>query len=98
MRTVSIRLADLMKSMIPIGFVGENEHTRVVFDCKKVFDDYPLAVPALTVSPPSGDAYPAVTVRDGDIVTWDVADSDLAKDGTGEIQLAFTQDSIVAKS
>ena len=98
MRSVSIRLIDLPKSVIPIGFVGENRHTQVNIDCKKVFDEYPTAAAGLTVQPPQGAAYPAVTVRDGDIVTGTVTDSDLIRQGTGEIQLAFTVDEVVVKS
>ena len=65
MRTVSIRLEDLAKMTIKIGFVGENEHTRVCIDCKKAFDEYPGAVATLTVQPPAGEAYPDVTTRTG---------------------------------
>lgn len=98
MRTVSYRLVDLQKCMIPLGFVGENEHTVVQFDCKKVYDEYPNAVPALTVQPPEGSAYPAVTTRDGDIVSWTVEDSDLVYTGYGEFQLTFSQSGVVVKS
>ena len=98
LRTVSYRLADLNRATIQLGFVGENEHTRVIFDCKKVFDEYPAATPALTVQPPFGEAYPAVVVRDGDTVTWDIYDSDLTEEGSGELQLTFAQNGIVCKT
>lgn len=45
MRSVSYRLADLIKARIPLGFVGENEHTVVQFDAKQAFDQYPTATP-----------------------------------------------------
>ena len=98
MRTVSVRLADLEKAIIPIGFVGENLHTQVRIDCKKAYEDYPNAAVSLTVNPPKGDKYPAVVVRDGDIVVWDITNSDLIYNGTGEFQLSFTVDDVVAKS
>ena len=98
MRTVTYRLVDLIRATIPIGFRGENEYTRVIFDCKKAFEEYPSAVPSLAVTPPVGDSYPAVCTRDGDLVYWDVLDSDVAYDGNGEGQLTFTVDSIVKKS
>lgn len=94
MRTVTYRLADLNRAVIPLGFVGENNHTRVIFDASKVFAEYPAAVPALTVQPPQGTSYPAVVVRDGDYVHFDVSDSDLIHAGTGELQLAFVQDAV----
>lgn len=98
MRTVSVRLADLERCTIPIGFVDENLHTRVRFDCKKMFDEYPTALPSMAVSPPEGSTYPAIVTKDGDYVVWDVTASDCASDGTGEIQLTFVVGEIVAKS
>ena len=98
MRSVSVRLADLNKVTIPIGFVGENLHTQVRIDCVKLFEDYPNAVPGLTVNPPMGDTYPAVVTRDGDYVIWDIEDSDLTVNGNGEIQLSFFVDEVIAKS
>ena len=98
MRSVSLRLCDLPKSVIPIGFVDENLHTRVMIDCKKMFDEYPSAVATLAVNPPVGSTYPAVVTRDGDFVIWDVTAIDAASDGNGEIQLTFTTGETVAKS
>lgn len=98
MRSVSVRLADLDRCVIPIGFVDENLHTQVRFDCKKMFDEYPAALPSLAVSPPEGSTYPAIVTKDGDYVVWDVTASDCASDGNGEIQLTFVVGEIVAKS
>ena len=98
MRTVTYRLADLQRASISIGFVGENEYTRVQFDALKVFDEYPSAIPSLSVVNPAGTAYPAVVTHDGDYVIWDVQDSDLAVQGRGEAQLTFTSDGVVVKS
>ena len=69
-----------------------------MFDCKKAFDEYPNAVPSLAVTPPVGDPYPAVCVRDGDLVYWDIVDSDVAYDGDGEGQITFTVGTIVKKT
>ena len=98
MRTATVRLDDLRTMVLNLGFVGENEHTRVLIDAKKMYDQYPTASASLTVSPPHGAAYPAVIERDGDFISWDVTDSDLIDEGAGEIQLAFTVDEVVAKS
>lgn len=97
MRSVSIRLSDLDggNKLIPIGFVGENEYTTINIDCKKVFDQHPNAVPALAVTPPQGDSYPAIVVRDGDIISWTVCDSDLIYEGSGALQLTFVIDGTV---
>ena len=98
MRSVSIRLEDLCKITIPIGFAGENLRTTVRIDCMKMFHDYPDAIATLSVKPPEGKPYPTVVTRDGDIVVWEVTSSDLASQGYGEIQLSFLVDDVVAKS
>ena len=98
MRTVSVRLADLAKTELYVGYVGENLHTRVIIDASKMFEQYPTAAVAMTVQPPFSEAYPAVVERQGNDVIWDVTDSDLIRQGNGEIQLAFTVDEIVAKT
>ncbi len=98
MRTVTVRLIDLNRVTINLGVVGENEHSRIKIDRQKAFDEYPTAIPSLAVKNPNGDKYPVVVTRDGNYVRWDVANSDLVYDGDGEIQLAFTVDSVVAKT
>ena len=98
MRSVSVRLADLQKVTIPIGFVGENEFTRVIIDCKTIFTEHPNAVVGMVVAPPMGDPYPAVVTRDGDFVIWDVTASDLIYHGRGEFQLSFTVDEMIGKT
>ena len=98
MRSVTVRLEDLKNVVINIGFVGENEHTRLTVICSKMYAQYPHAAASMTVQPPAGAAYPAVIERDGDNVIWDVTDSDLAAEGSGEIQLSFTTGKTVAKT
>lgn len=98
MRSVSIRLADLAKATIPVGFAGENLHTQVRIDCLKIFEEYPDALATLTVQPPEGEPYPTIVTRDGDEVVWDVTNSDLIHEGKGELQLSFVEDEIVVKS
>ena len=98
MRTVSYRLVDLQKAVLNIGKVGENDYTRVMFDSKKLFEEYPSAIPSLAVVNPSGTTYPAVVTRDGDFVYWDVSDADLTVQGNGELQLTFINDGVVAKT
>ena len=98
MRTISYRLEDLKKVTIHIGYVGENEHTRVNIDAGEVFAENPDAVVTMKVQPPRGEVYPVTVSREGDIVTWDVKDSDLVSRGAGEIQLTFTEGTKVIKS
>lgn len=98
MRTISYRLEDLKKVTIHIGYVGENEHTRVNIDAGEVFAENTDAAVTMKVQPPRGTAYPVTVNRDGDIVTWDVKNSDLVSRGAGEIQLTFTEGTEVIKS
>ena len=94
----NIRLEDIGKKKITIGKVAENLRTCIGFDCAGIFAEYPDAVPALTVINPKGVSYPAIVQRSGDSVLWEIRDSDLTAAGTGEIQLSFVQDEVIAKS
>ncbi len=98
MRIVDIRLDEIIRRTVPLGMVGEHLHTRVRFDCSAVFAEYPSATACLTVRPPRGDPYPAVVLRSGDLVCWDIANPDLLTPGTGQFQLAFAVDEVIAKS
>lgn len=98
MRSSTWRLEDLRNVILNLGFVGENLHTRQIFDCKKMFDQYPNASVSMTVTPPEGEPYPGTIERDGDLVIWDVRDSDLVAEGDGEIQIVFTQEPHIARS
>lgn len=95
MRSVSLRLLDMKHATIPLGFEGENDFTVVRIDCKTMFDQHPTAATTLAVTDPAGNQYPAVVVRDGDIIEWTVSASDLTATGSGEIQLIFTIDGTV---
>ena len=98
MRQISIRLADMPKITLNIGFVGENAHTKILIDCKKIFDDYPNATSYITVFPPIGNSYPVMTAKVGDYVTWDVSASDVANEGDGQAQITFTDNDEVIQS
>lgn len=98
MRTVSYRIDDLKNVVIQLGHVAENKATQVRLDAEKVYEKYPHAAVSLTVSPPEGEAYPAVVTREGNTVVWIVLNSALTADGDGEIQLAFTSGDTVVRT
>ena len=98
MRFISCKLEDLRKIVLPIGYEGENEHTRVQVDAGEVFAQYPAAVPSLKVHAPGGSIYPAEVTRSGKNVIWDIKASDCAADGNGEAQFTFTNNSVIVKS
>lgn len=88
--TVSYRLEDLKnRVIIPIGFVGENDFTRVIFDAEEIYKKYPSASVSMKVQPPKGGVYPAAVTRDGNNVIWQVKEADVANRGGGELQLTF---------
>ena len=97
-RRTEITLEDLKKKKIQIGFVGENLYRQVRFLCDEIYAEHPHAAAALTVVPPEGSAYPAVLERVGNDVVWNITDSDLIKNGDGEIQLSFVDDEMVGKT
>ena len=89
--TVSYKLEDLKKGVIiPIGFVGENDFTKVFFDAEEIYKKYPSASVSMKVQPPKGGIYPATVTRDGNTVIWKVKEADVANRGGGELQLTFT--------
>lgn len=98
MRFISCKLEDLRKMVLPIGYEGENDHTRVQVDAGEVFKEYPAAVPSLKVHGPGGTIYPAEVTRDGKNVIWDIKASDCAADGSGEAQFTFTLNNVIVKS
>lgn len=88
--TVSYRLDDLKNGVIiPIGFVGENDFTKVFFDAEEIYKKYPNASVSMKVQPPKGGIYPATVTRDGNTVIWQVKEADVAHRGGGELQLTF---------
>lgn len=89
--TVSYRMEDLKnRVIIPIGFVGENDFTRVIFDAEEIYKKFPNASVSMKVQPPKGGIYPATVTRDGNTVIWQVKEADVANRGGGELQLTFT--------
>ena len=98
MRTISCKLEDLKNMTLHIGYEGENDYTSVRIDAGSVFAEYPEAVATMKVQPPKGNMYPVIVSREGDIVVWNVKDSDTASNGNGEIQLTFTEGTVVRKS
>jgi len=98
MPAVRIKLDDLPRSVLFLGFVGENDSRSIEIDCDTVYKEFPDAVQTMIVTPPEGDSYPVVTYLNGDIVTWPLAGGDVSVAGDGEIQLTFTKGSKVLRS
>lgn len=98
MNDIKIKLCEISTKVLPIGFEGEQNSRRVIFDASELFTEYPSASASLTVKPPVGNIYPKATTRDGNNIIWEIAASDCANDGDGEYQLTFTQGEAVRKT
>jgi hypothetical protein len=90
MRVERALLEELPEKKFNIGYQGEQNHTQVIISCPIMFRDYPDAVASMVVKPPQGDLYPVSLTRDGNDLTWDVSDADVAIPGEGILQLTFT--------
>ena len=97
-RIQKLALKNLASKVLNLGYVGENEHTQIIIDCSEVLWDYSEAVASVVVQPPRGDMYPVEVTRDGDNITWEIADSDLIYPGTGRVQITFTNNGEIVKS
>ena len=98
MKDIIVKLCEISTTVLPIGFEGENNSRRIVFDASDLFAEYPAATASLTVKPPVGDVYPKATTKDGNLVIWEISASDCANDGDRQYQLTFTQGEAVRKT
>lgn len=86
-------------SAFPLGRLGENEATTVVFHVAKWREAFGEGTFVL-LNRRSGDvaAYPCVIEQSGDEVRWQVKSADLAVAGYGQCELIYTVGSTVVKS
>ena len=98
MNRIQLGLDSINGTTIPIGFEGENEHTRVIIYCTSLINKYPNAVATMVIKPPVGDIYPKTITQDDNMVIWDVTDVDCSYPGNGQYQLTFTDNNEVIKT
>lgn len=86
--------------VIDLGRLGENQHTKVIFDASEYLKDYPNAdISILNQLPGNSVAYPVVDVTlDNMDLVWTVSNADLVSVGTGRCELVVVQDQVVVKS
>ena len=97
MRVERVNLDELSAKSLDLGFVGEQNHTKIIISCVMMFSDYPDAVATMVVNPPVGDIYPVQLTRSGNKLEWNVSASDLAYAGSGSYQLTFTENEEIIK-
>ena len=89
MRIFRYDFDDIDKSLIFLGYDGENKATQIRIDIEKYQSQYIGAEYQLLVKTPLGSVYPAeTTVEDTDIV-WTVEKGDTATPGAGQIEVAI---------
>lgn len=88
--------------LILLGRVGENDHTRVIFDTvvQEWLAEYPSAVIGLYNRPARQDqAYPVANIqREGDTVVWTVKSADVSEQGRGQCELVAVDGETIVKS
>ena len=98
MRVINVSLNELETKVLMIGFEGENQITQVRIDAAEILTDHPNATPTLIAKPLFGFAYPVIVTKEGTDVVWEIDNSVLSFHGDGEIQLTFTEGTVIAKS
>lgn len=98
MRVINVSLNELETKVLLIGFEGENQITQVRIDAAEILTDHPNATPTLIAKPLFGFAYPVIVTKEGTDVVWEIDNSVLSFHGDGEIQLTFTEGTVIAKS
>lgn len=98
MKYITVRLADIAREIIPIGYEGEQNHTQVIVYCAQIFDEYPNAAVTMVIKSGAGSVYPQAVTREGSTVIWDVTPANVAGAGGGTFQFTFTDNEEVIKS
>lgn len=98
MITKTVFLPSIDTGSLEFGRVGENNHIRFDIRCDSVFDDYPNAEVSVLIKAPSGEVYPKVIDVDSPSVYLVVASSDVASEGSGSLQMTFTDSGEVVKT
>lgn len=91
MRIVKVGVLAPTNKGIPLGVQGENRATKVEFDTRPWFREYPSGTVS-AVARRDGDQAPyplSLDVADGTSV-WQVSDTDTAKPGVGAVELTMT--------
>lgn len=97
MRTVNAKCG----SVIPLGRLGENEATVVVFDIAEwltTFGDGGTFSLLNIRNESDTTAYPCFVTRDGNKVNWEIKSADVAIVGYGKCELIYTVNNTIAKS
>lgn len=87
------------KQSLPLGYQGEHNARRVIFDIADWADTFGEGTPRL-LAQREGDPqpYPCTVVQDGTLVNWVISAADVARPGRGQCELAYLVGEQVVKS
>ena len=89
MRIFRYDFDDIDKSLIFLGYDGENKATQIRIDIEKYQSQYIGAEYQLLVKTPLGSVYPAATTVENTEIVWTVEKGDTAAPGAGQIEVAI---------
>lgn len=89
MRIFRYDFDDIDKSLIFLGYDGENKATQIRIDIKNYQSQYIGAEYQLLVKTPLGSVYPAETTVEDTEIVWTVEKGDTATPGAGQIEVAI---------
>lgn len=89
MRIFRYDFDNIDKSLIFLGYEGENKATQIRIDIKKYQSQYIGAGYQLLVKTPLGSVYPAATTVENTDIVWTVEKGDTAAPGAGQIEVAI---------
>lgn len=86
--------------VIPLGRLGENECTQILFDVSEWLEEHPsCAIGLYNLRPEETDSYPVSAIEiDGNDAVWTIKNSDLAIVGRGRCELVAIEGNTVVKS
>ena len=89
MRIFRYDFDDIDKSLIFLGYDGENKATQIRINIEKYQSQYIGAEYQLLVKTPLGSVYPAATTVENTDIVWTVEKGDTAAPGAGQIEVAI---------
>ena len=98
MRNIELLPEQIEQQCVCLGFEGEQNHTRVLFRCGKIFAEHPSASASVTVRSPHGTLYRFEPLRTADDLSWILSVGETAYAGVGQYQLTFSEGIEIVKT
>jgi hypothetical protein len=83
---------------LQLGRVGENNARQIVFDCSAFEQIYGNGTAQVSARLPTGEKYPVSVEQTDSAVVWTVSAADVGAAGTGQAELSWIVNDIIAKT